>query len=319
MKITKKRIELWLITFAVMAVLVAAAPPRYDIEIKIKEYKIENLSPQGLSLVFYLNLANSSSSAYLLAKYDYRVVVETVEYLRLETVLDEPIQIEPGGKTLISLPIKITYALLFRDFPGFENKDKLLCSLIGGMTFLDRKQRQKRIPIGFSGEFPVFRDFEIKIEPLEAKSLSIGGAELDFKVMFENHSGFELKLERLTYKLELRAKAIAEGEITEGKRMRSQEKQTFSIPLLLDFFEIGKDFYQSFEASQILVRFYGRVEVATEWGNFFIPFDKSEQISVIKTSNRAYHRASTSFLADPSYQVSRNSKRTNIFGRRTQA
>lgn len=146
-----------------------------DLSISLEEKKIKDLSVSGLFLIFYVNISNSSSSPYFLSSYDYRFVVNQKEYFRLSTPLEEYIRIEAKGNTLLSFPLKITYAHLFRAVEGIEKEDKVQCYLTGAMTFSDGRREKGRLPIAFSGEFPIFKKPEIEFLTLQVKEMTIGG------------------------------------------------------------------------------------------------------------------------------------------------
>jgi LEA14-like dessication related protein len=264
--------------------LLGGVPAKEDIEITVREKKVENLSTEGLSLVFYLNVANGSNSAQWLAKYDFRLIVEQTEYFKLETALDAPIKVESKRSIVVSLPVKITYNLLRRAVPGVPGKDKLACFMAGGMTFHDERRREKRVQIAFAGEFPIFRGMAVEFRPIEAKALTIGGADLNFRVVLKNPNGFDFKLDKLSYKLEFGETTVSQGVLGQGTSIAQRGEQLFSIALLLDFFEIGKDVYDMLEQPPVPVVFSGEVIVEGVWGNFTIPFHTTEKVGVLKTS-----------------------------------
>jgi LEA14-like dessication related protein len=266
------------------ALMLPAAPPKSEIEITVREKKIENMSTEGLSFVFYLNVSNPLDSAQWLAKYDYRLVIEQTEYLKLDTTLDAPIKIDSKRSVAVSLPIKITYDLLLRAVPNVPGKDKLACFLAGGMTFQDERRREKRIQIAFAGEFPIFRGMTVEFRPIETKALTVGGADLAFKFVLKNPNGFDFKVERLSYKLDFVEKTVSAGVIGQSLSIAQRSEQLFSIPLLLDFFEMGKDIYDGLAQPPLPVAFTGEAEVESVWGNFKIPFSKTDKVDVLKIS-----------------------------------
>jgi len=277
-----RTIGVFLAPVAAAFLFLPAAPAKDDIEISVREKKIENMSLEGLSLVFYLNINNGSNSSHWLAKYDYRLIIERTEYFRLETVLEAPIKIEAKRSVTVSLPVKITYELLLRAVPGVPDKDKMACFMAGGMTFQDERRREKRIQIAFAGEFPIFKGMTVECRPVEAKTLTIGGGDLLFKAVLKNPNGFDFKLEVVNYKLQFGGTTVSEGRLGQASSIPQRGEQAFSIPLLLDFFEIGKDIYDKLEQPPLPVVFSGEAVIDCVWGNFSIPFRKAESVDVLK-------------------------------------
>jgi len=267
-------------------VLASSALPislRKDLSISIEEKKIKDLNVSGLFLIFYVNISNSSSLPYYLSSYDYRFVVNQKEYFRLLTPLEEYIRIEARGKTLLSFPLKITYEHLFRVVEGIENEDKAQCYLTGAMTFSDDRKEKGRLPFAFSGEFPIFKKPEIEFLALQVKEMTIGGADLSFKMSLKNNNGFELLVDRIRYGFHLAGKSVGEGIISGDKNIGSGEIRVFSIPLLLSFFEVGKEVNTELRQPSALCRFFGDIEVRTAWGRIKIPFDKSDKVTISRS------------------------------------
>lgn len=253
---------------------------RKDLSISLEEKKIKDLGVSGLFLIFYVNISNSSSSPYFLSSYDYRFVVNQKEYFRLSTPLEEYIRIEAKGNTLLSFPLKITYAHLFRAVEGIEKEDKVQCYLTGAMTFSDGRREKGRLPIAFSGEFPIFKKPEIEFLTLQVKEMTIGGADISFKVSVKNSNAFELLVDKIRYGFQLGGKPVGEGIISGDKNIEGGEIRVFSIPFLMSFFEIGKEVYIQLRQPSAICRFFGEIEVRTAWGYIKIPFDKSDKVTI---------------------------------------
>jgi len=256
---------------------------RKDLSISLEEKKIKDLDVSGLFLIFYVNISNSSSSAYFLSSYDYRFVVNQKEYFRLSNSLEKYIRIEARGNTLLSFPLKITYANLFRVVEGIEKDDKAQCYLTGAMTFSDGRREKGRFPFAFSGEFPIFKKPEIEFLTLQVKEMTIGGADISFKMSFKNSNAFELLVDRIRYGFHVGGKSVGEGIISGDKNIESGEVRVFSIPFLMSFFEVGKEVYTQLREPSALCRFFGEIEVRTAWGYIKIPFDKSDKATVSRS------------------------------------
>ena len=262
-------------------VLMGKASVEKDLAISLSESQIQDLSLQGLSLVFYVKIANSSSKDYYLSGYEYRFVVNQTDYIQLKTGLEEnKIKIDALKDNFISFPIKITYVHLFQVVKGLENQDKVSCYLTGIMNFSDGQKEKGKLPFAFSGEFPLFKPPDIAILKLKINNMTIGGADLNVDVKLTNNNGFELMVDKITYKLQLQTKPIGQGEIKGDKNIKSHQSRTFGLPLLLNFFEVGKEVYDILCQSEAICHFQGEMEVQTVWGKVTIPLDKVERVII---------------------------------------
>src|SRR5512137_630992 len=112
-----------------------ASAARRNIMLTLDKKEIRDMTSSGLVLAFQIEVANASSNAYSLSQYDYRVVVEGTDLFAWRTTLDAPIPVEKGSQARIALPIKISYADVFKSIPGTEGKTKLNCYTTGLMIF----------------------------------------------------------------------------------------------------------------------------------------------------------------------------------------
>lgn len=280
----RKAICIFLAIVGIFISLATAKTLGRSLKVSLLEKRVQDLNFSGLSLIFYMSITNSSSKPAYLVRYDYRFEVNGKGYLNLLTNLEEDMKI--GGKEtiVISLPIKITYDLLFQAIEGIEKEDKAVCYIAGGLTFSDGKKTIERIPFAFSGDFPILKQPEIEFIAFEVKDLTIGGADLVFKVLFKNKNGFELLVDKLSYSIELGEIPIDQGVVRGDKNIEGNGRKIFTFPFLFSFFEIGKEVYDILRKPSSVCRFSGEAEVRTAWGRLKIPFEKTEIITFSKTS-----------------------------------
>lgn len=251
-----------------------------DLQISLEEKQIQDFSSAGLTLVFYLRIKNSSSKTYYLSRYNYRFVANQKEYIRMQTSLDENLAINSQRDILITLPVKITYDHLFQSIPEFENEEKAQCYLMGELTFSDERKERGSLPIAFSGDFPIFKKPGILIEALKVNALTIGGADLNFEAKIKNRNGFDLEINRIVYSLKLGEYLVSEGKAGGGKNIEGYGERTFELPLLLNFFEVGKDLLAVLQQPSTSFRFSGEFEIRTAWGSLTVPFDENGKIVI---------------------------------------
>lgn len=277
----KLRYGLFITVLLMNAVLIRAASVEKDLTLSLSERQIQDLSLQGLSLVFYVKITNSSSKDYYLSGYNYRFVVNQTDYIQLKSGLKEnKIKIDALKDTFISFPIKITYVHLFQVIKGLETQDKVSCYLTGIMNFSDGKKVKGKLPFAFSGEFPLFKTPELAVVKLKINNMTIGGADLGVDVKLTNNNGFELMVDKIVYRLQLQNRPIGQGEIKGDKNIKSRKSRIFYLPLLLNFFEVGKEIYNILLQSEASCHFQGEMEVQTVWGKVTIPLDKVERVLI---------------------------------------
>ncbi|MDH4196801.1 MAG: hypothetical protein OEW05_05285, partial [Candidatus Aminicenantes bacterium] len=250
--------------------------------INLREKRIENLSGAGLTLVFDLEVANSSSAAVRLVRYEYRVVVSQKEYLRLPVTLDAPIPVSGRETILIALGVRITYAHLAAVIGPLG--ERAACEVAGDFVFEDERRRENKVPAAFSGDFPIFVEPVLKFLPLRVNSLSVGGADFVFDAEFHNALSYELLVDRLSFTLELGPQTVLEGEVEGEKSLPAHGDRRISIPVLLDFFETGKEMAGLLARDSVPCRFSGEILMASAWGRLALKFDREDAVAVERTA-----------------------------------
>lgn len=240
------------------------------------------MDSSGLILAFFLEIANSARSDYSLTEYDYRVVVEGTDYFALRTALESPILVAKGKITRISLPIKFTYADLLERVPRVAEVPKASCYVTGLMIFADSRGREEKIPFAFSGDFPFFKELEVEVKPLDVKTLTIGGAEFTLSFSIRNRNHFEMTLGRMAYKFEAEGRTISEGIIPGPKKIESQGQAEFSLPLMLDFFEAGREVFDIFQKPSAACLLSGDLRFDSVWGEFKMSFARKDDVKIIR-------------------------------------
>lgn len=253
-----------------------------DLKIELRDKRIRDFSLEGLTLVFYVNIVNSSSKVYFLSGYEYRFIVNQKDYLQLQTGLEEGVKIEAKDETLVAFPIKITYANLFRTIPEMENELHANCNLVGWARFSEGRRERGKIALAFTGDFPIFWKPELELVQLKVNTLTVGGADLNFDVKFKNRNRFDLIVDRISYTLSVAGYKIEEGSISGDKNIDKQGEKIFSLPLLLNFFDVGKEVFNVLDKRSTQCRFSGVIEVKTVWGRLAISFEEEGLLSITR-------------------------------------
>jgi LEA14-like dessication related protein len=212
-------------------------------------------------------------------------MVNEIEYIRLETPLGKNLSISASDETMIALPVKITYELLFNALEDIRDEDKAQCYLMGELTFSDERRERGTHPIAFSGEFPIFRAPEIEFDELKLNTLTIGGADITLNARIKNANGFEIHMNRIRYSINLGGHLVEEGNFGDSRTIGSHGDVDFSRHMLLNFFDIGKDIESQLQEPSIQCQLTGELEFRTLWGRMSLPLDKTENISLSKAPN----------------------------------
>jgi len=261
-----------------------AAASRDDITLTLKDKVIKNLSSDGLVLAFHIAVANPATTARELVRYRYRVRIDLKEYINATVALSQPLGVPGGGETLVALPVKITYDLLRQVIGPIEGQ--ALCDIVGDMYFQTDRGKEQKASFAFSGEFPIFKDPEVDLLPLDVLDLTVGGADVVFHPRFKNPNGYDLIAQSITYELFFSGRSVLAGEIPGDKSLPQNGDKAFALPFLVDFFEAGDDVRAGFAKDEFPCRFTGTVKIASVWGPLAIRFDMTQPLKLAKNNIR---------------------------------
>jgi len=279
----------WLLILGLIALWSDFNPAvKKDLEISLEGKRIDALSGAGLTINFLFRIANSAQVEYQLIKTNFRTLINQQEFFRLETPLETPISVPPRSSSLINLPVRITYAYLFEALPSLRDSEKFTCNVVGTLTFLDPRRREQNIAFVAVADFPLFKEFILKFEPLQVKTLSLGGADLVVSFSLTNNNSTSWILRSFEGQIELAGQKVAPFSYTFQDTLVPGESKKIEIPLLLDFFELGAALQASLEAPEIEASLSGEMEIESEWGKFRLPFSVQEKVTVIK-NDFSYH------------------------------
>ncbi len=276
-----KRATPWIILLLAVGFLNPASVRADDsLSLSLRETVIRDLSSSGLTLSFQVAVVNDGSTLRRLVRTRYRVMVNRREFLNMDVALDDPLIVPARGEILISLPVKITYSLLFEAVGLIE--DRAGCEMIGEIVFETSRRREEKAQFAFGQDFPIFKDPRIGFLPLKINSLSIGGADLVLRPVFRNAVGYPLVIDEIRFRLILEGAEILSGEIPGEKSIPGGGERAFDLPCLVDFFDLGPEIRAKFESGIVNIRFVGELEIATAWGRILVPFDTSDDVAVDK-------------------------------------
>ncbi len=264
----------------------AAAPSlaARGLKVTVLEKNIRDLHSDGLKLVFTLGVTNQEPAERLLVRYEYKVEINQKEFFSNSVSLDEPIRIPSGGDSYIGLPVKITYSYLSATIGELGTGG--VCEVRGHLYFQDEKNRESKVSFSASGDFPIFKEPVVSIKPLKLVDLTVGGADLVFSVSIENPNPYALLVDKLGYTLKFADVKVSEGAFEGDKSLPEKGQKTFSLPMLLDFFEIGEGLRTAFGGKEIACDFTGVIEVQSVWGRLVLPFEAKAVLPLEKASRQ---------------------------------
>ncbi|MGB9905966.1 MAG: hypothetical protein ACPLRR_01110 [Candidatus Saccharicenans sp.] len=267
---------LWLGLILAPAETKSAIASRKNIELSLKETKISELSGSGLTLSFYVLLENTSSRNFWLVSYQYQVLINDREYFRQPVSLDQPIGLPAGRQVVVNFPVRINYQYLEPYLSG--SRRQASCRMSGELIFQDEKKKSERVSFNFQSDFPVFRLPEIKFLPPLVRDLTLGGADFDFRFSLGNQNDYDLLIQKISLELWLEDRVIHRGQLAGDQTLAAGQSRSYSLPLMLDFFEQGRELREALEKAQVTFTLKLKVEADSAWGWLVFPLETTASV-----------------------------------------
>lgn len=268
------------LAFLPSAMSAAAPVPGRGLKVTFREKEVRDLTSAGLKLIFKLAVANQEDGPRFLVRYRYKVDVERKEFFSNAVTLDQPIAIQPGAETYIGLPVKITYAYLFAVIGDLATGG--VCQVSGDLYFTDGKSGEDKVSFEATGDFPVFKEPQIILQPVKVNDLTVGGSDVVFAVEIRNPNPYDLLIGDLAYELKFAGVTVSSGSFPGDKSIPRKDVKIFTLPMLLDFFESGDVLRGAFRSDAMPCRFTGRLKIQSVWGTLDYPFDIDVKVALNK-------------------------------------
>ncbi|MBU0671803.1 MAG: LEA type 2 family protein [Candidatus Margulisbacteria bacterium] len=143
----------------ILSSCIQPSPPKAE----FLEYKIADITAQGIEVNFWFNVANENPLSIDVSKYDYKVFIENQELLVEER---GGFNLPANSKKLIKIPVFIGYGRLFGSVLAVaqriaEGRDTISYRIEGSLT-AGTMGVTVATPIKASGTIPLPKDIKIK-------------------------------------------------------------------------------------------------------------------------------------------------------------
>jgi LEA14-like dessication related protein len=219
-------------------------------EVSIVNTSITGLSFAELNLLFDLNIKNTNGLAIKLQGLDYQLLINDNSFLSGNQ--NQGIEIAAYADNKVSLPLTLNLVDLYKTVASLINQDTSAYQLSCGLTFDLPVLGATRIPISKTGSIPLPKIPNVSLEGLKLNSLNLTGANLELKLNVKNANAFAVLFNNLNYGLTVNGVNWVQGQTVKGFSLNEKKNQTLTLPLSLNFIQIGSAVYQSLSSNKAL-------------------------------------------------------------------
>jgi LEA14-like dessication related protein len=193
----------------------------------------------------------------------------------------------PGlAESTVQLPLSLRYKDIYAAYQSLQSSDsssyELTCGFLLEVPVLGRT----RLPVSHRGRLPLMRFPTIKINTLKLNRVSFSGADLDLSVFVDNPNPVGLLVNNFNYHFFINGQQWARGALTQQTAIKKRERSIITIPITLNFSQMGQTLYQIIIGNQSLnYHFSGSLDLGSSLPTMLqsnLPFDGSGQLRILK-------------------------------------
>lgn len=253
-------------------------------EVEFAGAKLQGLSFEQLDLLFDVRITNPNPVGVKLASFDYDFFVNENHFLGGKQ--EKGFEIASNGESTVQIPIALQFQEIYNTFTNLQSHDSTSYELKSGFTFDIPVLGEKNVTVSKAGAIPLLKLPKLSVESLQLNNLSLTGADLQLNLNLSNPNALTFILENIDYQLAINDRSWLNGESKKSLQVAANDRSRLSIPISLNFLQIGQSAYQILKNDQpVNYHFKGSFDLASSMpllGKVTLPFDRSGQISVVR-------------------------------------
>lgn len=253
-------------------------------KLNVQNVRVTGLSFDAINLAFDIKIQNPNPLSASLAGFDYDFQINDASFLKGQQ--NQQITVQAGGESMVEIPLTLNFKELYNTFQALKNQDSSAYKLMGGLSFNLPVLGATRIPISKSGKVPNLKLPDVKIGSLKLNKITFSGADLDLKLNINNPNSFNFLMNKLNYDFAINGKTWVKGLTQNIMQVKEKGESTISIPISLNFLEMGTAIYQMITGNQKLnYNLKGNVDLNSSLpllGQVSLPIDRAGEINILK-------------------------------------
>ncbi len=250
----------------------------------VENVKLTDLSLSKADLLFDIAVENPNPLGIHLSGMDYNLLIAGASFIKGQK--QDKLDIKANGKARVSIPLSLTYSEIHKAVKSFADLDTVPYQLKLKIGVNLPVLGDIKIPVSKTGSFPNLQLPEISLKGIKLDKIGFSGADLKFMIAIKNPNALNFVTSNLNYDLEVNGTNWIRGKIDKAVKIKKKAKQTVSIPVTLNFLEMGSAVYQMLSGdSKLEYHLKGKSDFSSDFKllkNFSLPFDKKGKIDLTK-------------------------------------
>ncbi len=243
---------------------------------------LDQLGPQGLTLLFDVEVTNPYSIPLPVTRLDYALATGEAAFLAGSAPSQGAIPAKKS-KTL-QLPAAVNFASLLATVsklrPGAVVPYTASLDLVVDAPQLG----ELKLPVKKSGEFPIPAAPDVQLASVTWEKLAWDEAKAVFSLRVKNTNDFPVDLARMNYDLSLGGTKVASSKLAKSMMLRKGDTGDITVPLSLSPMKLGMGLFNILRGEGSSYEIVGDLNLGTPFGKLDMPFTRKGQ-TVFTSSN----------------------------------
>jgi len=251
-------------------------------KVSVAGQRLTSLNFERVNLAFDLQVDNPNPIGLTLGGMDYDLKLAGHSFATGNQ--DQKMQLAASGPSHIELPLSLAFAEIYQGLKELQGKSEVPYELTTGLLIDVPLLGKLRYPVTTKGVLPLPQLPKVSLKNLTVQKINLTSATLALGLQVDNPNAFNVALDRLRYELTVNGKRWASADKASLGSVREQQQNTLTLPLTLNFMELGSGLYSLLTSSQPLdYRINGTLDASSAnalIGKFNMPFDNSGNIKL---------------------------------------
>ncbi len=253
-------------------------------EAKIESIEIINIDFTSLTLQVNVEISNPNPVGITLDAYDYGLSIQGNEWLSGRQ--EKPVSLKAGGKSIIPIPVEITYQELLSTIESFPGSESVPVGIRMGLEIAFPYMGGIRLEVSGKGDIPILKIPLIQPNSINVDRVTLSGAEitLSFNIVNPNSSALIVN--------------TAEGQVivsdnewgsisTNGAvKVPPRSSRNINLKMNIDFAEVGRSAWNLLTGNgHADIRIEGDMDISMDMPGFSsggIPWNSDAKVSILR-------------------------------------
>lgn len=242
-------------------------------EARLEAARLEGLSASGVTIVFDVTLVNPAAVELPVAGIEFALESGGALFLEGEAIFTR--SVPARGEATLPVPATVDFAGLLRAASG-ARAGALVPYAVDIACAVDAPGAGRiRLPLRHEGRIPIPALPEVAVERVRWESLRLDMAAAVVEIAVTNPNAFAIDVARFAYALDLAGGTIARGGIAGSGAIEPGGRKTLPVRITFAPMDIGAAAFGLLQGKGARYALRGEMALATEFGTFTAPFDKT--------------------------------------------